>query len=44
VRPQWGVLLSATLDFDFIGTYGDDDTDWSQFSFGIPSVGLIASF
>lgn len=44
VRPSWGVLLSATLDFNFVGQRFDDDTDWSQFSFGIPSVGLIATF
>lgn len=47
VRPHWGVLLSATLDLNFIGSidYGvDDDAEWSQFSFGIPSVGLVATF
>ena len=42
-RPNWGVLLGPTLDFEFIGSNGGD-SERSEFSIGIPSVGLIASF
>lgn len=42
-RPNWGVLLGPTLDFDFAGSE-NDNTSVSEVSFGIPTVGLIASF
>jgi hypothetical protein len=42
-RPSWGVLLGPTLDFEFVGSVGGD-SNASQFSIGIPTVGLIATF
>jgi hypothetical protein len=34
-RPNLGVLLGPTLDFEFMGSQGDD-TSVTEFSFGIP--------
>jgi len=42
-RPNWGVLLGPTLDFSFTGSR-DNNSSVTEFSFGIPTVGLIASF
>lgn len=42
-NPNWGVLFGPTLDWGFIGGAGND-VDYSEFSLGIPSVGLLATF
>ena len=42
-EPSWGIILAPTLDLGFIGEVGDE-TDYSEFSIGIPAVGLLGNF
>jgi hypothetical protein len=44
-KPNWGILFGPTLDIAFLGDEpGESDRDWSQIAFGIPTVGLMATF
>ncbi len=42
-HPTWGILLGATLDLGFAGNY-PNDTDYSEFAFGVPSLGILGNF
>jgi hypothetical protein len=42
-KPNWGILFGPSLDFGFIGE-SQSDVDWTHFSLGIPTVGLMATF
>lgn len=40
-QPSWGIILAPTFD---IGFGGEDETDVTEFSIGIPAVGLLGTF
>jgi hypothetical protein len=41
-QPSWGIILAPTVDIGFIGEEGD--SDYSEFSLGIPAVGILGNF
>lgn len=42
VRPGWGILFGPTLDLGLSGKRGD--TDYSDTSFALPTVGMMGTF
>ena len=41
-QPSWGIILAPTIDLGFTGEAGND-VDYSEFSIGIPAIGLLGN-